>query len=309
MRQIGNREFSGNSEKGLPLPTKHTWNLMSKILFDNSWVLFLFLTIYGNSSQERLRSSGTGSAITQGVGDTLRVLSYNIHHANPPSEAGKIDMKAIARVITESEADLIALQEVDVYTERSGKKLHQAEELGRLTGMHAYFYKSIDHQGGEYGNAILSRYPLLEKNGFELPYEEGTEPRTVLYVTVVTPQGRQVTFAGTHLDFKSEANTYQQAKYLTEYFLSKDISPLILAGDLNTVSGESPIQYLDLHFQRSCLEDCPPTSPQINPKKEIDFVMFRPGASLKLISHEVIDEPFASDHLPVLVTLEVAPMK
>jgi len=284
---------------------------MSKMLFVNSWGLFLFLAMYGCSpvsAEGTISPVGTGYPITRVPGDTLRVLSYNIHHANPPMESGKIDMEAIARVITESAADLVALQEVDVYTERSGKNLHQAEELGRLTGMHAYFYKSIDHQGGEYGNAILSRYPLLEKSGFELPYEEGTEPRTALYVAVVLPNGQQVTFAGTHLDFKSEANTYQQAKYLTEYFLSKNKAPLILAGDLNTVSGQSTIQYLDNHFQRSCLEDCPPTIPQINPTKEIDFVMFRPADSFKLISHDVIDEQYASDHLPVLVTLLVAPI-
>lgn len=281
---------------------------MNKIVRTPSWMLFLVLTLLGSPSPASVRISGSIIPITQGPGDTLRILSYNIHHANPPMEAGKIDINAIAKVINESTADLVALQEVDVYTERSGKNLHQADELGRLTDMHAYFYKSIDHQGGEYGNAILSRFPFIEKNGFELPYEEGTEPRTVLYVAVKLPQGREVTFAGTHLDFKSEGNTFQQAKYLTEYFLSKDITSLILAGDFNSVSGASPIQYLDLHFQRSCLENCPPTIPQINPTKEIDFVMFRPSNSFKIISHEVIEETYASDHLPVLVTIEVAPM-
>lgn len=281
---------------------------MNNILVARIGIWFLALTFLGSFSTSNKNLSPSIFPVTQGTGDTLRILSYNIHHANPPMEVGKIDLDAIANVIRESAADLVALQEVDVYTERSGKNLHQAEELGRLTDMFVYFYKSINHQGGEYGNAILSRFPFIEKNGFELPYDEGTEPRTVLYGTVRLPQGREVTFAGTHLDFTSEANTYQQAKYLTEYFLSKDITCLILAGDLNTVAGASPIQYLDLHFQRSCLEDCPPTIPQINPTKEIDFVMFRPGNLLRIISHEVIDEPYASDHLPVLVTMEVAPM-
>ena len=69
----------------------------------------------------------------------LRVLCYNIHHANPPSQPDSIDIGAIATVIRNQQPDLVALQELDVYTTRSGKTLHQAEELGRLTGMNAFF--------------------------------------------------------------------------------------------------------------------------------------------------------------------------
>src|SRR5690554_6085119 len=76
---------------------------------------------------------------------TIGVLSYNIHHANPPSMPDSIDLGAIARVIVDSGAELIALQEVDVNTLRSGKSLDQAEELGKLTGMNVSFSKGIDY--------------------------------------------------------------------------------------------------------------------------------------------------------------------
>src|SRR5690554_4405995 len=82
---------------------------------------------------------------------SLKVLSYNIHHANPPSKPDFIDLPAIAKVINESDADLVALQEVDVNTIRSGKGINQTEELGRLTNRHYFFVKGIDYQGGEYG--------------------------------------------------------------------------------------------------------------------------------------------------------------
>src|SRR5688572_15097627 len=74
---------------------------------------------------------------------TLRVLSYNIHHANPPSKPGQIDLDAVARVITEHQPDLVALQEVDSFTGRSGA-FNQAAELGKRTGLSAYFFKAID---------------------------------------------------------------------------------------------------------------------------------------------------------------------
>src|SRR5690606_7643924 len=87
---------------------------------------------------------------------TVRVMSYNIHHAAPPSKPGVIDLDAIAAVIHAQQPDLVALQEVDVFTGRSGP-FNQAEELGKRTGMSAHFFKAIDHDGGEYGLAILSK--------------------------------------------------------------------------------------------------------------------------------------------------------
>src|SRR5687767_3450568 len=74
---------------------------------------------------------------------TLKILCYNIHHASPPSKPGSIDLDAIAKVIMDHQPDLVALQEVDVFTGRSGP-YNQAEELGKRTGMSAYFFKAIN---------------------------------------------------------------------------------------------------------------------------------------------------------------------
>src|SRR5690606_41175307 len=67
----------------------------------------------------------------------LKVLSYNIHHANPPSKPDVIDMEAIARVINDSGADIVGLQEVDIHVSRS-EMINQAEKLAELTGMDDY---------------------------------------------------------------------------------------------------------------------------------------------------------------------------
>ncbi|EON78771.1 putative secreted protein [Lunatimonas lonarensis] len=244
-----------------------------------------------------------GIGIMDVYAQQISVLSYNIHHCNPPSQPGLIDVEAIARVIRDSGADLVALQEVDVFTERSGRYLHQAARLGELTEMYWYFYKSIDHAGGEYGNAILSKYPILAKGGWDLPNDADTEPRTAVYVDVMLPGGGAITFAGTHLEFKREEVTLKQAKSLAEFLGARSDRPLILAGDFNSEAGKSPINFLDKMFLRSCLVDCAPTIPEINPVKEIDFVMVRPKDAFRIISHEVITETYASDHLPVLVRL------
>lgn len=85
---------------------------------------------------------------------TLRVLSYNIHHGRGTDN--QVDLARIAKVISDSQADLVALQEVDHGTRRTGG-VDQTSELGRLTGMHSQFCKQIDYDDGEYGQALLSR--------------------------------------------------------------------------------------------------------------------------------------------------------
>ena len=102
--------------------------------------------------------------------NAIRVLSYNIHHANPPSKPGIIDIEAIAKVIAKESPDIAGLQEVDFKTNRSGRNSNQAAELARLSGMpYYYFAKAIDYDGGEYGLAILSKFPMEEMKSTHLP--------------------------------------------------------------------------------------------------------------------------------------------
>ena len=234
----------------------------------------------------------------------LKVLTYNIHHANPPSKPDLIDLPAIVKVIKESKADIVGLQEIDVHTERSGKGLDQAAELGRLTGMHHYFVKGIDYQGGEYGVAILSRFPIIKSDSLRLPMKEGIggEPRVLAVITIEPVKGKKIVFANTHMDLKPETRILQ-ARAIVDYL--KDIqSPVIFCGDLNAKPGSEPINLFDEFFTRSSILNGF-TIPQINPKSEIDFIMFKPANRFKILKHEVINEPYASDHLPVLVELEL----
>src|SRR4051812_48448559 len=83
-----------------------------------------------------------------GCGSTqkLTVMTYNIHHGEGNDH--KLDLPRIASVITSSKADLVALQEVDLGTERTSH-VAQAEELAKLTGMHFVYGPAMDYQGGK----------------------------------------------------------------------------------------------------------------------------------------------------------------
>ncbi|CAL1520793.1 endonuclease/exonuclease/phosphatase family protein [Chitinophaga sp. MM2321] len=239
-------------------------------------------------------------------GDTIRVLTYNIHHANPPSRKDVIDLDAIAGVINRQQPDFVALQEVDVHTGRSGRDVHEAEALAAKTGMHAFFARSIPYDDGEYGIAVLSRYPIKEGHAYQLPSAPGSkgEPRALCTVAVTLPGGRNVTMASTHLDvLKADADRLLQIREISR-ILGNAGMPVILAGDFNSKSGSPAIQVLDSAFTRTC-QDCPFTIPVEHPNRTIDFISYRPAKAFKVLEHQVIPERYASDHLPVLAVLKL----
>lgn len=235
---------------------------------------------------------------------TLRVMTYNIHYCNPPSAGNRIEINAIAKVIVKEKPDLVALQEVDVNTERSGKGINQAQELAKQTGMHFFFSKAIDHQGGDYGVAVLSRFPILDSARFILPIDPaiGGETRTIAAITVEVEKGKKIIFASTHLDLK-EPNRISQAELIVRHF-GDSKWPMILGGDFNAVPDSPVMRFLDQHFSRSC-QDCTPTIPVVNPNRTIDFILFKPDRGFKRQTTRVIDEQYASDHLPVVTDLRI----
>lgn len=106
----------------------------------------------------------------------LRVLSYNIHHGEGVD--GKLDLDRIARTIQSVEPDLVALQEVDRKVTRTGG-IDQPAELARLTKMQVAFGGNIVLQGGDYGNAVLSRWPIRRHENHKLPRFDNGEQRSV----------------------------------------------------------------------------------------------------------------------------------
>jgi endonuclease/exonuclease/phosphatase family metal-dependent hydrolase len=234
----------------------------------------------------------------------LKVLSYNVHHCNPASKPGLIDVDGIAKVIIDSKADIVGLQEIDVNNERSGKHLDQAKELARLTGMEFYFSKGIDYKGGAFGTAILSKYPISQMETLYLPEETGTERRTLSIITVEFPEGKKIRFGNTHLDYTSDDNALDQAKAITSYFENEAL-PVVLVGDFNVEANSKTMAHLDKTYNRTCAQGCPNTFPVVKPSKAIDFILYSSGLGIQTLFHEVIQEHYASDHLPVLAKLRL----
>ena len=230
--------------------------------------------------------------------DTVRVLAYNIHHGEGMDSV--LDLRRIADLMLETEADLIAVQEVDSVVERTGR-VDQAAELGRLTGLAPYFGSFMPYQGGAYGMAVLSRFPVLESANLRLP--DGDEPRTSLSVVVRLPRtGRELRFVGIHF-YRTDEERLAQARSVVQQL--EDTIPTILAGDFNSRPGSEVLQFLSEGWELVEKGDDSFTFPSYAPDHEIDFVMFRPPGYFEILAETVLHEPVASDHRPVLVDLIV----
>ena len=233
------------------------------------------------------------------------MMSYNVHHCNPPSKPGLIDVDAIVNVIKAQQPDVVALQEIDVHTKRSGAS-NQAEEIGRKLGMNHYFGKAIDYEGGEYGVAILSRYPMSEAVVNRLPSKAETkgEPRVLATAKIMLPDGTAIRFGSTHLDAqKDPTNRKLQMEEIVKIASSEKL-PFVLAGDFNCTPASEELQLLDRHFTRTC-QSCEPTIPVNNPTRAIDFIAYAPVGKFRVLSHQVLPERYASDHLPVVAVITV----
>ena len=240
--------------------------------------------------------------------EPIRVLCYNIHYGQGTD--GQYDIERLAKVINQARPDLVALQEVDVGVKRSGR-VHEARRLAELTGMAVRFGPTQHYEGGLFGNAILTRYEILDVLIHPLPYIESTPqrttyPRGAIAVTVRTPGGQPLRFISTHFQHNVPEDRVAEAKAINRLFAKdQDSTPTILAGDMNATPQSEPIKIL-LHQWTVAIEEPPaPSAPATAPRSRIDYVFFRPADKFRLASTNVIDEPVASDHLPVFAGLEL----
>ncbi len=241
-------------------------------------------------------------ALATGASASLRVVSYNIYHGEGRDKVINIDRTG--SVISKYNPDLVALQEVDKKTSRSGN-VDQAAELGRKLGMEYRFKKAIDYRGGEYGIAVLSCFPIKKTIFHELPTPEGNQPRGALEIQVDVPDvdGRTntISFLSTHLGLDN-AERVTQVKALVER-LSERGHPVIIAGDINAEPEEESIKvflssgYVILDKQNQF------TFPATTPVKKIDFILTK-DLPVRHCRFEVVPEPKVSDHRPIFGEIE-----
>ncbi|NMO15160.1 DUF4082 domain-containing protein [Pyxidicoccus fallax] len=222
-------------------------------------------------------------------------MTYNIKHG----ELSSLD--SIASVIRGQAPDLVALQEVDVLTNRAGK-VDQAARLGQLTGMnHAFVPSLLSYDGGQYGLAVLSRYPIRSVQ--RIPLRSAAEQRVLGLVEVELDATHVVPVAVTHFGTTGATERLNQADDVKAALAGKPWA--LLGGDLNASPSESGITSL-----KTLLTDAWTRGGSGNgythdasfPTRRIDYLFLGSGWTSP-VTAAVVGASSQSDHRPVVATL------
>ena len=271
----------------------------------------LLLVVAACNKDENYNDKYGDRAVIPPKGQSLRVMTYNIYGARATSPANAADLDAIAEVIRRQNPDFVTLNEVDVFTNRTGKDVHQARDLAEKLGMEWHFSKAIDRDGGEYGDAVLSKYPILEKRSYRLPCaaEQPGEDRSLCVIRVQI-DGKDLYVASTHLDHLSgDASRLVQATEIRRIRDTELEGDLILCGDLNAIPSSNVIATMT-----SFLTNTGPidqyTFPSDDPSRKIDYIMYAPIEHFGVQNCQVVsrgDQQVggvdASDHRPAIADI------
>lgn len=235
----------------------------------------------------------------------LKVLTYNVHSCR--GRGGRPDACRIAEVISSAAPDVIALQELDVGRARTGG-IDQAHEIAQHLKMDAHFHPALHVEEEKYGDAILTALPSrLIKAG---PLPSLGEPRGAIWVEIDLAFIK-VQVVNTHFGLRSKERLIQAKTLAGEDWLGSpecSFHPAILAGDFNAVPRSRAYKVLAEGLSKPALNmPARATFPARLPLLRLDHVFTNTHA--RILTYAVIDTPSsrrASDHLPLLATVEVS---
>lgn len=234
------------------------------------------------------------------VGPTVRVMTFNIHSAF--GSLGRQDPEAIAQVIEDSGADIIALQEVS-----------RVRMLDGGTDLSGWLSRRLDmpvlFKGTEepiWGNAILSRFPVTSSGWAELPREGALIGRGFIWAEV--DLGFPLLLINAHLHHIEEDHHIRlvEVPVLLDFWAGRPTS--VLLGDLNS---EPHYPEMALPPEAGLIDSWAEhhsgdgfTWPAVSANKRIDWIWHT--ADLATVQVQVV-QSLASDHLPVVAEITLAP--
>ena len=253
----------------------------------------------------------------------VRIVTFNTHHG--VGEDDRHDLPRLARLLHSVDADVICLQEVDRYFGDRSEDVDQALLLSRALDMQLAWGPAIDEARAgadattgpsrrQYGNALLSRLPILISDVHPLP--GGGEPRSALR-TMLELDGGTLWVTNTHLSTGNAAHRAEQVAALAALH-SDSMEAGVLVGDFNARPDAPELAALRGRFAdswelaadrddqagwRFWQRDEGLTHPAHSPHRRIDQVWVSPGVAVT--AAQVLDSAGASDHLPLMVDLQV----
>jgi endonuclease/exonuclease/phosphatase family metal-dependent hydrolase len=238
----------------------------------------------------------TPAQIAQAARSVFTIASYNIHQC--VGRDGRCDPERIARVIDELAADVIGLQEVGTRPGRQ-RESYQMAYLAERLGLTAVAGPTMKLHDGDYGNVLLTRWPVRAVRHIELSFLR-YEPRRAIDADIDLA-GRDTRVVVTHLGLRPVERRFQ-VRILLEAIAARPSPLMLVLGDINEwLPNGRPLRWLNAALGRSAVLR---TFPSSYPIAALDRIWAQPAQALTEI--HVHDSPLcrlASDHLPVSATV------
>jgi endonuclease/exonuclease/phosphatase family metal-dependent hydrolase len=227
----------------------------------------------------------------------LTVATWNIHGAIGAD--GRYAPARIVDVLREVDADIVALQEV------ASEQAHEnfLRDLERETGFHVAAGLLRQRHGDDFGNALLSRYPVQSVEHLDLTVDH-YEPRGAIDVCIDVGIALPLRVIATHLGLRP-GERREQVRRIISAFERDSPHPTLLMGDLNEwFLWGRPLRWLHAHFRN--IPPAPPTFPARRPVFALDRIWVSPsGGVTRLARHSSSLARVASDHLPLVADIVV----
>lgn len=226
------------------------------------------------------------------VDGSIRLATWNIHGGHH-----RHDITSIIAVLHEIAADVVALQEVMPLGIEAGLLQAARDELG----MHAITGRTLTRRNVDYGNALLSRYPVHDSTNIDLTVDH-CEPRNAIDARIGLP-GHELRVVATHLGLRP-GERREQVKRLLRAIDVVPHGPAVVMGDLNEwYLWGRPLRWLHRRF---AAVRTPATFPSRRPLLKLDRIWGHPASALmRLRAHRTALTRHASDHLPLVAEFRV----
>lgn len=233
---------------------------------------------------------------------TFRIATYNIHKCVGLDR--KFSPERIVKVLGETDADIIALQEVLCHSD-SNEREHQAEFIAKELDMNYSFGKNRHIKKGQYGNVILSRLEIEESEKFDISINK-REPRGCLRTKIKINRTKSIEFFNLHLGTSFFERRRQVHKLLASHVLDDKnfTGKRIIAGDFNEWTNGLTTKLFRKNFAGIDTKlhlGKKRTYPGILPFLHLDHIYFDKEFRLhKAFLHRSRTALIASDHLPIV---------